>query len=112
MIEPKICILSNLEIPEGKESREHYLPKNRTIKKLWNDPRNVFWAHYVLNSIKGDYLPCEWQELRWALTYNAIHKWRIQDDDKEFLRRAMRQWENGWSRNPCDLCLGKCKIRE
>lgn len=111
-LEPKICVLSGLVIPEGKENREHYCCKRRFPKYIWNDPRNIHWSHYLLNAIKSDYLPCEWQELRWALTYNAIHKWRIQDDDKEFLRRAMQQWETIWNPNPCDLCLAKCKQRE
>lgn len=56
-----IYVLSNLEIPYEKANREHFVPRSRTIKRIWNDPRNIFWAHYLLNGIKGNFLPCEWE---------------------------------------------------
>ena len=104
------CILCDLEIPTGKESREHYLPKSRFPMRIWNNPKNIFYAHYMLNSIKSNYLPCEWEELKYELTYRAIMNWRIKEDDKEFLHRAIDNWQV-WHRNPCELCLAKCSYK-
>ena len=103
-----ICVLSDLEIPYEKANKEHYIPKSRTSKRIWNDPRNIFNAHYMLNAIKGNFLPCEWEEAKFNLTYNALQKWKLEPDDKAFLNEAMEHWQV-WHRNPCELCLFKCK---
>lgn len=106
------CILCGLEIPKGKESREHYVPKSRSPRRIWNNPKNLFWAHYMLNAVKSNYLPCEWEELKFELTFDAIQHWRLKEDDREFLKMAMDNWEI-WKPNPCDKCLMKCnqKVR-
>lgn len=104
------CILCDLEIPKGKESREHYIPRSRTSRHIWDNQRNIFWAHYMLNAVKSNYLPCEWEELKFELTYNAIQHWNIKEDDKDFLKAAMDNWEI-WHRNPCELCIAKCNER-
>lgn len=107
----KICVLCNLEIPKGKESREHYLPKSRVPKFIWNNPKNIFDAHYMLNAIKSNYLPCEFEEIKYDITYNAIINWRMPEEDRDFLKKALGNWEV-WHRNPCELCLAKCNQRE
>ena len=104
------CILCDLEIPAGKESREHYIPKSRTRRQIWNNPRNIFWAHYMLNAIKSNYLPCEFEESKFELTYYAILNWRMPNDDREFLRRAIANWEF-YNPNPCKICIAKCNQR-
>lgn len=110
-MEPKICILSDLVIPDGKENREHYIPKSRTRKQIWNDPRNIFWAHYMMNAIKSNFLPCEWEEAKFDLTFHALENWKLEEDDRLFLKNALNHWE-GWHRNPCELCLLKCNQKE
>lgn len=104
------CVLSNLEIPKGKESIEHYLPKSRVPMCMWNRQENKFYAHYMLNAIKSNHLPCEFEEMKFDLTYKALINWRIKDDDKQFLREAIANWET-WHRNPCELCIAKCNER-
>ena len=104
----KICILSDLEIPQGKKNTEHYCPKSRVPKRIWSDRANLFPAHKVVNCIKGNLMGCEWEELKVNWTYHALHNWNIRPDDKEFLRRTLEHWEE-WHRNPCQLCLMKCK---
>lgn len=103
----KICVLCNLEIPKGKESREHYLPKSRVPKCMWNNPKNIFDAHYMLNAIKSNYLPCEFFEIRYDLTNYALANWRIKQDDREFLEKALINWQT-YNPNPCALCLAHC----
>ena len=107
------CILCDLEIPKGKESVEHYCCKHRFPAHIWNNPKNKFWSFYLLNAIKSDYLPCEWAQLKINLTYNALKKWNIkQEEDKNFLMLAIQQWETNWNKNPCDLCLAHCNNKE
>lgn len=104
------CVLCDLEIPKGKESIEHYLPKSRVPMCMWNRQENKFYAHYMLNAIKSNHLPCEWEEMKFDLTYKALINWRIKDDDKKFLREAIANWEI-WHRSPCELCIAKCNER-
>lgn len=104
------CILCDLEIPKGKESREHYCCKNRFPQKIWNNPKNIFWSHYMLNAIKSDYLPCEFFEMRYDLTNYALANWRIKQVDREFLEQALISWQT-YNPNPCALCLARCNER-
>lgn len=79
--------------------------------RIWNNKNNIFWAHYLLNAVKGNYLPCEWEELKYGLTYYALGHWRIRDDDRDFLLRAMDNWAI-YQPDPCALCLAKCNQKE
>lgn len=106
----KICVLTDLEIPKGRDSREHMLPKSRVSRRVWSDPRNIYNAHIMVNAIKSNYLPCEFEELKFKLTYNALINWRLTPEDRVFLRKALDHWEEiEWK--PCDYCLLKCKQR-
>ena len=104
------CILCDLEIPTNKANREHYLPRSRVPKCMWNNPKNIFWAHYMLNAIKSNNLPCEWHEMKFDLTYNAILHWRMPEEDRAFLIQALANWEF-YNPDPCKLCLAKCNER-
>lgn len=105
------CVLSGLEIPPGKENQEHLCPKSRVPKTVWSDPRNIFWAHRVMNTIKGNFMPCEWERAKFDLTYHALQKWNLHKTDKQFLKRALEYWD-GWHMDACGLCLLKCKERQ
>ena len=107
----RFCVLSGLIIPQEKANREHYCCRHRFPKSIWNNPNNIFWAHYMLNAIKADYIPCEWSEMKFELTYNAIHHWRMPEEDREFLQQAIKNWEI-WNPNPCTLCLAKCRSKK
>ena len=106
------CVLSDLEIPKGKQNIEHYIPKSRVPKYIWSNPYNLFPAHQVVNSIKSNLMPCEFEEKKFDLTYHAMYNWRIRFADREFLQKTLEHWEE-WHRNPCDLCLlnQKCNSR-
>lgn len=106
----KICVLTDLEIPKGRESREHMLPKSRVNRNIWTDPRNIFYAHSKVNEIKSNLLPCEFEELKFKLTYNALVNWNLTQSDRLFLRKALDHWED-IDVNPCKLCLLQCNQR-
>lgn len=103
-----ICFLSGLEIPKGKYSREHYVPKSRTIPEIWSNPNNIFPSHKVINHIKSNFLPCEWESGKWSLTYRALHNWNLKNDDAEFVARTLLSWET-YQIDPCEYCLIKCQ---
>lgn len=105
------CILSGLEIPKGERNIEHLVPKSRTQKRIWNNPANLFPSHRVVNSIKGNLLPCEFEETKYELTYHAIQSWRIKPAQRDFLREALYNWENYYHPNYCDICLLRCNQR-
>lgn len=103
----KICFLSGLEIPPGKCSKEHYIPKSRAPYFITSDPRNIFPAHKIINHIKQNFLPCEWEDKKWDLTYCALHDWNLKQADKYFVVRTLQNWET-YIINPCQYCLLHC----
>ena len=107
----EVCILSGLEIPKGKQNREHLCPKSRVPRFIWDNPANIFPAHKVVNSIKANLMPCEFEEVKYSLTYHALQAWKIKPDDREFLQRTLQNWEHNYHPNYCDICLIQCKQR-
>lgn len=104
-----VCILSGLEIPKGKMNREHLVPKSRGRKRIVDNPYNIYPCHKVLNSIKGNLLPCEWEERKWNLVYHAIFLWKLPDEDKDFLEKTLVNWEHNYKPNFCEICLLGCQ---
>ncbi len=111
MFNPKtteICFLSGLEIPKGKYSKEHYVPKSRAPRFITANPDNIFPAHKIINHIKQNLLPCEWEDKKWTLTYHALHSWNLRHDDARFVARTLQNWES-YHINPCKFCLLQCR---
>jgi hypothetical protein len=102
-----ICFLSGLEIPDGKRTIEHYVPLSRAPRFITTNPQNKFPAHRIINAIKSDRLPCEWEETKWNLTYRALHYWKLKQEDSYFIVRALQNWES-YVINPCEYCLLQC----
>ena len=108
IVEPVICFLSGLEIPPGKQNKEHYCPKSRVPQFIWQSPANIHPAHKVINAIKSDRMPCEWEETKWNLAHHALHAWNLKQDDAYFVARTLQNWEK-YVINPCEYCLMHCK---
>lgn len=105
------CILCGLEIPRGKVSREHLVPKSRACTRITYNPKNIFPAAKIINSLKADLLPCEFWEQKYQLSYKAIKDWNIRREDKDYIRRAVINWQKGYQPNWCKICLLSCKGR-
>ena len=103
------CILSGLEIPKGKQNIEHLVPKSRVPKYIANNPYNLYPAHKVINCIKGNLLPCEFEERKFSLSYHALESWRMKSDDREFVRRTIENWEKNYQPDWCSICLLQCR---
>lgn len=98
------CFLSGLEIPKGRVSREHYWPRSLIPSGFHTFKDNIFPAHKAINMIKGNLPPCEWEEQKFDLVYYAIHHYNLKNADKEFCRKALKNWET-YRINPCAYCI-------
>ena len=105
------CILSGLEIPKGKENREHLVPRSRMYRFV-NSPSNIFPAHKIINCMKGDLLPCEFEQLKYQIATKALYKWHIKEADRDFIRDAVINWNEGYRPNWCDICILNCKGKQ
>lgn len=68
------------------------------------DKRNLFPAHKIINNIKGNLFPCEWEEQKFERVWHAIREYNISFTDKEFCRRTIKNWEE-YRINPCNWCI-------
>lgn len=96
------CILSGLEIPPGQMNREHYLPKSRVPYYIAQNPYNIYPAIKIINAIKGNLYPCEWEDCKFSLVYQAYENYNLRNADKKIVKRAIEEMQ---SINPCDHCL-------
>ena len=99
-----ICFLSDLEIPIGKVTREHYYPKSHLPSKIYSMPFNIVPAHKIINNIKGDLLPCQWEQQKINLSYIAIKKYHITNQNRLFLKLAIDNWQF-YKINPYKYCI-------
>lgn len=103
------CILSGLEIRKGCSSIEHLVPKSRADRIITLDKRNMFPADKIINCLKASYLPCEFEEIKYSLTYHALESWHLRGSDREFLQRTLINWEKNYKPDWCEICLLNCK---
>lgn len=107
MLENKnICFLSGLEIPDGKQSLEHYYPKSLLPSRIYSLRENIVPACKIMNNVKGNLRPCEWEERKYGLTLYAIKKYHINNQNRKFLKKALLNWET-YKINPCDHCVAR-----
>lgn len=102
-METKVCMLSGLVIPQGKYSKDHYLPRAVCPPNIYSLPQNIFPSIKIFNQVKSAYYPCQWYEARETLCYHAYVNWNIKDSDKKLLRQAL---ESGLPiYDPCEYCI-------
>lgn len=101
-----VCFLSGLVIPSNRVSEEHYFPKMDLPYYIANNSANLFIAHSVLNSVKANWKPCEWEAKKIGLTQHAISSYHIKNVDRKFLIQTLENW-NHYKINPCDYCLAR-----
>lgn len=107
------CILSGLKIPTIKDlSMEHYFPQSKGEYEFTHQIKNVFPAIKIINSIKQDKLPCEWEDQKFNLLYRAVHHYNLNDHDYNIVVAAIKNIEN-YKVDPCLFCINniKCKTR-
>ena len=112
MSDKKICFLSGLEIPKGRLSKEHYWPKSLLPRNFYSPKQNIFPAHKVINEIKGNLIPCTWEEKKFDRVYFAIEHYDLRSADREFCRKTLENWEQ-YRIDPCVWCImqNRCNQR-
>ena len=100
----KICFLSGLEIRKGKFSREHYFPQSKIPPHFHFTRQNIFPTDKVINEIKSNLLPCQWEEKKFDRVYYAIQCYDLRVADREFCRKTLENWET-YRINPCSWCI-------
>lgn len=112
-----ICFLSGEPIIRLDDiTKEHYCPKSRVPMTVWNHPYNIKPAIKIINSIKGNLLPCEWYECREQACKYALENYKIDDYERDLLKRCIFKFKKDKNKNPCQECvlnlLNQCeKIR-
>lgn len=101
-----ICFLTGLPILRRSDwSREHYAPKSRIPPFLAQQPYNIRPALKIINSIKGNLLPCEWIEQRAALCYRALQHYNLNSQQRAQVLKSMEIFINAAPVNPCAACI-------
>lgn len=101
-----VCFLSGITIPNGEFSIDHYVAKYWIPKKLYNLKENKFPAIKIINSIKGIYMPCEWEDKKYDLCYFALENWNLKNSDKDIIMKALdRLATEKEPLIPCQHCI-------
>lgn len=82
----KTCIRCGLPLILAKKivwNREHLCPKSRTPGYIHNNPNNIVWYPAILNSIKGNLFPCEWNALKDTIKYKAINRYNLKNIERD-----------------------------
>ena len=108
-----VCFLSGLDIPKGEYSIDHYVAKYWLPKRLYTLKQNLYPAIKVINTIKGIYMPCEWEDKKLDLCYYAKENWNLKRADRETVKNAISLFEeNPNIINPCRHCILSTKSSE
>ena len=100
----QICFLSGMPIPKGRFSREHFYPQSKIPPHFHYTIQNIYPAHKVINEIKSNLKPCQWEERKFDRVSYAIQWYDIRVADREFCRKTLENWES-YKMNPCTWCI-------
>lgn len=99
------CVLSGLDIPSGKSTREHVAPKSKVPRFIAQQPYNIRPAIKIINNIKGNLFLCQWEDMKLDLCYHALYSYKLRPCDKHILRDAIEKFENEPRPEACEICI-------
>lgn len=106
------CILSGLQILDPRElTLEHYYPKSRGPRYETTQSYNIFPAYKIINGIKSDLIPCEWEDSKEFLMRKTYNKGHLRRKDLEIVAKALDNLEE-YRINPCTYCILSKKCHE
>lgn len=82
------CIRCGLPLILAKKiiwNKEHLCPKSRTPYYIYNNPDNIVLYPAIINSIKGNLFPCEWNALKNTIKYKAINLYNLKQIEKDVI---------------------------
>lgn len=86
-------------------TREHYAPKSRVPYYIAQNPYNIRPALAIINHIKGNLFPCEWQDARLRLCYRALQNYHLKPAWRQQVRAAIANYESAPAADPCADCI-------
>ena len=99
------CILSNLQITDPNLcSIEHYVPLARVSYHLATQRNNIFPAYRIINNLKGQLLPCEYENDKVEILQYALDHYKLRQVDKEIVKAAIKN-SYTYNINPCKFCI-------
>lgn len=100
------CFLSGEPIIRIKDlTKEHYCPKSKVAPYIANDPYNIKPAIKIVNSIKGDLFPCEWEEVKLERVYHAIRNYNLDSYERALLNLVFEKYKIEGQKDVCPLCV-------
>lgn len=100
-----VCILSGLKIKNINDlSIEHYCPLSRVSYQLSTQESNLYPAYKIINNIKGNLLPCEFEEEKIQLYKKILYKNKLKEHDRKIVENAL-DYSDKYIINPCFYCI-------
>lgn len=101
------CALCGCLIESRKDlSVEHYVPKTRASTVFSQNMFNLRPALAIINNIKGDLLPCEWEVLKSQKCLHALQHYNLTAPNKILIIRALDRFATEKDMlNPCQDCI-------
>lgn len=100
------CFLSGEPIIRAKDlTKEHYCPKSKLIPSIANDSYNIKPAIKIINSIKGDLFPCEWEEQKIERVYHAIRNYKLDNYERALLNLVYEKYIIEGQKDVCPMCI-------
>lgn len=111
------CYLCDEPILRSKDlTKEHYCPKSRVPRYIAQSPYNIKPAIKIVNNIKGNLMPCEWEEQKVFLIYRALQCYHLDRFERQLLTRVLDKYQSEGPQYVCNQCAMKkfdqCKGKE
>lgn len=102
------CYLCDEPILRPKDlTKEHYCPKSRVPRYIAQSPYNIKPAIKIVNNIKGNLMPCEWEDRKVFLIYRALQSYHIDRFERQLLTRVLEKYQKEGPQYVCDQCAMK-----
>ena len=110
-----VCFLSGEPIVRQKDiTTEHFVPKSLADKNAPNyaemhaivtSQYNLHPAIKIINNIKGNLLPCEWEQQKSTRVYKALENYSLDPYERGLLQKLLAVWATKPQQGkPCQKC--------
>lgn len=110
-----VCYLSGEPIVRQKDiTTEHYVPKSiarpgqpnyAELHAIVTAPYNLHPAIKIVNNIKGNLLPCEWENQKTIRVSTALQKYNLDAYERGLLKKLLLVWgKDKPTGKPCNKC--------
>ena len=79
-------------------------PKYAELHAVVFDEYNLRPSIKIVNNIKGNLLPCEWEEQKVSRVYKAIYTYKLDSYELSLLKKLLEKWIKAPIVKPCNKC--------